>query len=113
MEENTGYFYEKLGVIILKKFNYSILHINYHIWPYEIDVICLKNNILHLIEIRKRTTFHHSFTKKKLCNLYKAGELLLIKKEFLSYKFLSIDALVFINPQEYKLWENISYDINI
>ena len=70
---------EELAVKWLKENGYEVLHRNWRHSHYEIDIIALKNNMLHFVEVkaRKNSPFGHpedSVTKKKFKNLQKAAD---------------------------------------
>jgi putative endonuclease len=69
---------EDMAVSWLAANGYEILHRNWRHSYYEIDIIALKNNILHIIEVKSRyaSRFGHpedSVTKKKFKNLQRAA----------------------------------------
>ena len=47
-----GYYYEKQATEWLKKRDYTIIKQNYYCLYGEIDIIALKNNIMHFIEVK-------------------------------------------------------------
>lgn len=70
---------EDMGVKWLKEKGYEILHRNWRHKQYEIDIIALKNNFLHIIEVKARhaSPFGHpedSVGKKKFKNLQRATD---------------------------------------
>jgi putative endonuclease len=70
---------EKLAADYLVRLNYSILRRNWRYSRYELDIIALKNNVLHFIEVKLRSSKSFGFpkeqvSKKKFRDLTKAGE---------------------------------------
>ena len=90
----------KLGEELAEKYllgkGYSILHKNWRYSRLEIDIIALKNEVPHFIEVKIRSsqTFgfpEESVTKKKLRSLLKAADEFLYQN--LNYKNFRIDIL--------------------
>jgi putative endonuclease len=70
---------EDMAVQWLQEKGYEILHRNWRHKQYEIDIIALKNNFLHIIEVKARhfSAFGHpedSVRKKKFKNLQRAAD---------------------------------------
>lgn len=91
----TGRQGEELAVEWLLAQGFAILHKNWKYSYFELDLIASRDNILHFIEVKTRTTdtYGHpeeGVTVKKLERLMNAGE------EFL-----------YQNPE----WKRIQYDI--
>lgn len=89
---------EELAVKWLIEHGYIILHRNWRFRHYEIDIIALKNNVLHIIEvkIRNHSRFGHpedSVTRKKFKRLQRAADQFLYLHpghKWLQYGILSI-----------------------
>ena len=90
----------KLGEELAEKYllskGYSILHRNWRYSRLEIDIIALKNELPHFIEVKIRSsqTFglpEESVTKKKLRSLLKAVDEFLYQN--LKYKDFRLDIL--------------------
>ena len=91
----TGGKGEELAVAWLQMQGFSILHRNWKHSYFELDVVAAKDNVLHFIEVKTRTTDTYGYpeeavTAKKLERLMNAGE------EFL---------------HQYPGWQRIQYDI--
>jgi putative endonuclease len=89
---NTG---EALAVNYFTQNGYQILHQNWRHSHWEVDIIAVKANVLHFIEVKTRKTKkfglpEESVTKKKIQNLINAAE-----------------EYVYQNPQ----WKRIQFDI--
>lgn len=91
----TGKIGEDQAVKWFVEKGYTILHRNWCYRKYEIDIIANRNNTLHFIEVKTRTS--HSFgypeeavSRKKMENMMKCAE---------QYQLLA--------PQ----WKRIQYDI--
>lgn len=91
----TGKEGEEMAAAWLLEQGFTILHRNWKHSYFELDVIAEKEDILHFIEVKTRTTDTYGYpeegvTAKKLERLMNAGE------EFLNM---------------YPVWERIQYDI--
>jgi putative endonuclease len=107
---------ERLAVNWLKKNGFDILHQNWRHSYHEIDIIALKNNLLHIIEVKTRTTNdmgypEESVSKKKFRHLqHAADEFLNQHKHFRNIQF---DILAITTPKdkepEFFLIEDVSF----
>ena len=111
----------KIGENIAQEYltnkGYKIIETNYRYSKIaEIDIIALKNNTLHFIEVKTRTSNKlgapvEAITKTKLSSIYTAANAYLLKTNK-HYKKIQIDAIGIIlnnndNPQ-ISFFENIS-----
>jgi len=92
---HTGFEGEKLGMDYLIEDGYIIAEQNWRHGRFEVDIIAIKNNTLHFVEIKTRrsTKFGHpeeKVGKKKMQNLINAAE-----------------QYLYIHPQ----WQRIQFDI--
>jgi putative endonuclease len=76
---DTGKVGEELAVNYFSQNGYVILHKNWRHSHWEVDIIATKDNLLHFIEVKTRTTKkfglpEESVTKKKIQNLLNAAE---------------------------------------
>jgi putative endonuclease len=90
---------EDMAARWLKEKGYEILHRNWRHKQYEIDIIALKNNFLHIVEVKSR---HHSpfgghpedsVGKKKFKNLQRAADEFLFLNpgyKWIQYSILAI-----------------------
>ncbi len=91
----TGKKGELMAAEYLQQQGFMVLHRNWCYYHYEIDIIASKNNVLHFIEVKTRSSHHFGFpeesvSKKKLSNIMKCAT---------QYQYL--------HPQ----WKRIQYDI--
>ena len=87
---------EQMAATYLEGLGYSILHRNWRHSHYEIDLIAIKNNILHFIEVKIRSSKkfglpEESVTKKKFRNLLNAADEFLYQHP--QYKHVQYDIL--------------------
>jgi putative endonuclease len=105
---------EELAYTWLKKNGYEVLHRNWRHSHYEIDLIALKNNFLHIIEVKARhyTPFGHpedSVGRKKFKNLQRAADEFLFLNpgyKWIQYNILAITLFRDKDP-EYFLLEDV------
>lgn len=104
--KQRGNYGENITCDILKSFNFQIIDRNYHTRQGEIDIIALKNNILHFIEVK--TTYGEynpaeNFHKTKLAKFLKAVKLYCFRNN-ISEEIIQIDlALVDVQSRKFNL----------
>jgi putative endonuclease len=111
----TGRKGEQLAVEWLKSKGYEILHVNWRYSHYEIDVVAVKDEMLHFIEVKTRRTENFGFPEEavddvKINRLLNAGEEFLEQND--GWKRIQYDVLaISINSSgtEYFLIEDV-YD---
>ena len=69
---------EQLAEMFLVEKGYTILHRNWRFSHYEVDIIALKNELPHFIEVKMRSSWQYgmpeeSVNKKKIRDLLKAA----------------------------------------
>jgi putative endonuclease len=93
---DTGKIGEELAEAFLIEKDFVILHRNWRHSRYEIDIIAIKNDIPHFVEVKLRSSWQYgtpeeSVNKKKIrCLLQAADEFLYHHPE---YKNFSLDIL--------------------
>ena len=105
---------EQLAFKYFNELGYEILHKNWRYRHWEIDIIACKNNMLHFIEVKCRTSEKYGFpeesvTKKKIRNLIDASvEFLYRYPEWkrIQFDILSVSILNNREP-EYFLIEDV------
>ena len=105
---------EEMAAKWLLEKGYEILHRNWRHKQYEIDLIALKNNFLHIIEVKTRndSPFGHpedSVGKKKFKNLQRAADEYLFLNpghKWIQYDILAITLFKDKEP-EYFLLEDV------
>lgn len=90
---------EALAEIYLTEKGYTILHKNWRYSHYEIDIIAQKENRLHFIEVKTRTTDYYGYpeesvTPKKFHYLQQAADEYLY--QYPGYKWVQYDVLSII-----------------
>lgn len=92
---STGTNGEKLALAFLQDNGFVILHNNWRHSYYEIDIIAVKEELLHFVEVKTRRSLKFGFpeesvSEKKMENLMNAA-----------------DAFLLQNPQ----WKRVQFDI--
>ena len=94
---------EDLAAAYLAEKGYEILHRNWRSSHYEIDIIALKENVLHFVEVKMRSTITYGLpeegvTKRKFQRLLNAAD------EFLhlhpQYRHVQYDILAINQPKK-------------
>ena len=86
---------EKLAEIYLVTNGHTMLHRNWRHSHYEIDLITIKENLLHFIEVKYRSSAQHSHPEEA------------VNKKKLRSLFQAIDQYLFLNPQ----FDNFHLDV--
>ncbi|MFT3907982.1 MAG: YraN family protein [Ferruginibacter sp.] len=92
---DTGKQGELLAVDYFSKHGYQVLHQNWRYRHWEVDIIASKNNMLHFIEVKCRSSKQYGFPEESV-SLKKIKHLIDASAEYL-----------FINPQ----WQRIQFDV--
>lgn len=106
---DTGKKGEELAKNYLAERGYTILHTNWRYRHLEIDIIATRNNYLHFIEVKTRTTLYRGLPEEKvsrgkLKNLQSAADQYLYLTN--NKKRVQFDTLaIVITPQ------NVQYDL--
>ncbi len=87
---------EQIAETYLKEKGFDILHRNWRYSNYEIDIIAMKNNVLHFVEVKIRSTKKFGLPEEAV-NKIKFQRLLNAADEFLfqnlQYKHVQYDVL--------------------
>jgi putative endonuclease len=87
---------EELAEVFLVKNGFKILYRNWRFSHYEIDIVAIKNDVPHFVEVKLRTSRgfglpEDSVTKKKLKSLLQAANEFMFRNP--KYKDFRIDIL--------------------
>jgi putative endonuclease len=93
---DTGRQGETLAAAYLTRLGFQILHCNWRYSRYEIDIIALKNGVLHFVEVKSRSTTNYGLpedgvTKKKFNSLLQAADEFLFQNP--AYRHVQYDIL--------------------
>jgi len=92
---DTGNLGEQLAIKYLSENGYEILHKNWRHKHWEVDIIAVKDSVLHFIEVKTRRTKNFGLPEEKVSNK-KIQNLINAAEQFL-----------YLNPQ----WKHIRFDI--
>jgi len=104
-----GFIAENLGVEYLIEEEFKILDRNFYTKYGELDIVALKGETLHIVEVKSGKSFHPSYnlTNRKLNRILKSLEVYLEQNGHLSSKDISIDLLTVVDD-EVEFIENIT-----
>jgi putative endonuclease len=104
-----GLLAEDRAVEYLQKLDFQIIERNFYSRYGEIDIVAIKENLLHFIEVKSGEFINPAInmTEKKLERVIKTVDIYLAKKRDFSDVNLSID-LILITPKNIELIENIT-----
>jgi putative endonuclease len=105
---------EQMAEAYLIEKGFHILHRNWRHSHYEIDIIAIRNKVLHFVEVKVRSTDAYGFpeesvTKKKFKALLQAADEFLYRNQqyrHVQYDILSITANKY-KPAEFFLIEDV------
>ena len=92
---DTGKQGEQLAVEYFSKLGYEVVHQNWRHRHWEVDIIACKNNMLHFIEVKCRSSHQYGFPEESV-SLKKIKHLIDASAEYL-----------FMYPQ----WQRIQFDV--
>ncbi|HCW53341.1 MAG TPA: YraN family protein [Clostridium sp.] len=102
---------EKIAQNFLLKNGYQILDCNFRNRSGEIDIICLKNNIIIVIEVKSRYSYQYG-TPKESVNYSKQKSIINVTKFYLLYKNIHNANIRFDVIEVYMNYKDDSYIIN-
>lgn len=96
MHNSFGKAGEELGAQYLTEKGFTILYKNWRHSHYEIDIIAVKNNVLHFVEVKIRSSVkfglpEESVTRKKFQNLLSGADEFLFQHP--EYRHVQYDIL--------------------
>jgi putative endonuclease len=111
---DTGKKGEDMAVDYLQQQKFTVLHRNWRHARYEIDVIACRDNVLHIIEVKTRTSLlfgypEESVSKKKINNLLQGARAFMVQYpqwRQVQYNILSI-TLLKNQPPEFFFIEDV------
>ena len=105
--KEIGIFGENMAISHLSELGYEIMHRNWRYKHLEIDIIANKDNLLHIIEVKTRTSiefgYPEQFIHQKKMQFLKNGAAF-FQYENPRWKYLQFDVIsIFLNDQQ--IWE--------
>ena len=104
LNKEVGNYSEDLATLYLKNNGYIIIERNFRNFLGEIDIICQRNGLLIIIEVKGRYNYNCG-TPKESVTIYKQKSILKVATSYISYKKLNninlrFDVIeVYLNPQ--------------
>jgi len=105
--KEIGIFGENMAISHLSKLGFEIMHRNWRYKHLEIDIIASKDNLLHIIEVKTRSSIEFGYpeqfiNKQKMQFLKNAAAHFQYQNP--GWKYLQFDVIsIFLN--EKKIWE--------
>lgn len=104
LNKEVGNYCEDLAKNYLKQNNYRILDCNFRTFSGEIDITCIKNSLLIIVEVKGRYNYDYGLPKESI-NFAKQKSIINVTKSYISYKKLfnanvRFDIIeIYLNPQ--------------
>lgn len=111
LNKAVGDYCEDLTKNHLIKDDYRILDCNFRNHLGEIDIICLKNNLLIIVEVKGRYNYDYGSPKESI-NLAKQKSIISVTKSYVHYKKLYNYNIRFDIVEIYLNKENTLFKIN-
>lgn len=87
LNKEVGNYCEDLAKNYLKQNNYRILDCNFRTFSGEIDITCIKNSLLIIVEVKGRYNYDYGLPKESI-NFAKQKSIINVTKSYISYKKL-------------------------
>lgn len=87
LNKEIGNYCEDLAKIYLKKNNYHVLDCNFKNFLGEIDIVCIQNNLLIIVEVKGRYSYDYGLPKESV-NFSKQRSIIKVTNAYISYKKL-------------------------
>jgi len=112
--KNTGAEGEKLASKYLAKRGHKIVATNYHYRRFgEIDIITLKDDTLHFVEVKTRKNNSHGYgyeavNQRKLAKLLKTAQAFLLQHDYTNHAYQFDIISILLSDETIKHYENIT-----
>jgi len=104
LNKEIGNYCENLAKEYLQKNKYHILDCNFRTFLGEIDIICIKDKLLIIVEVKGRYNYDYGLPKESI-NLSKQKSIIKVTNSYIYYKKLininiRFDVIeVYLNPE--------------
>ena len=104
LNKEIGNYCENLAKEYLQKNNYYILDCNFRNFLGELDIICIKDKLLIIVEVKGRYNYDYGLPKESI-NLSKQKSIIKVTNSYIYYKKLininiRFDVIeVYLNPE--------------
>ncbi|ALB47484.1 MULTISPECIES: YraN family protein [Clostridium] len=111
INKDIGSFSEDLAKKYLEKNDYSILDCNFKNFLGEIDIICKKNNLLIIVEVKSRYNNNYGSPRESV-NFSKQRSIIKVANSYINYKRLPNINVRFDVIEVYLNLESTNFKIN-
>lgn len=111
LNKEIGNHCEDIAKEYLKKNNYNIVDYNFRNLLGELDIICLQNNLLIVIEVKGRCNYDYGFPMEAV-NISKQKTIIKVTNSYINYKNLKNVNIRFDVIEVYLNSENAFVRIN-
>jgi len=111
LNKDIGNYCENLAKEYLKKNKYSILDCNFRNFLGELDIICLHDKLLVIIEVKGRYNYDYGLPKESI-NISKQRSIIKVTNSYIYYKKLININIRFDVIEVYLNQENTFFKIN-
>lgn len=111
LNKDIGNYCENLAKEYLKKNKYYILDCNFRNFLGELDIICLQDNLLVIIEVKGRYNYDYGLPKESI-NISKQRSIIKVTNSYIYYKKLININIRFDVIEVYLNQENTFFKIN-
>ncbi len=111
LNKDIGNYCEDLAKEYLKKNNYYILDCNFRNFLGELDIICLQDKLLIIVEVKGRYNYDYGLPKESI-NLSKQKSIIKVTNSYIYYKKLMNINIRFDVIEVYLNSENTIFKIN-
>ena len=111
LNKEIGNYCESLAKEYLRKNKYDILDCNFRNFLGEIDIICIQDNLLIIVEVKGRYSYDYGLPKESI-NLSKQKSIIKVTNSYIYYKKLININIRFDVIEVYLNQENTLFKIN-
>ena len=105
LNKEIGNYCENLAKEYLQKNKYNILDCNFRNFLGELDIICIQDKLLIIVEVKGRYNYNYGLPKESI-SISKQKNIIKVTSSYISYKNLidiniRFDVIeVYLNPQD-------------
>ncbi|OOM72293.1 hypothetical protein CLPUN_47610 [Clostridium puniceum] len=111
LNKDIGNYCEALAKKYLEKNNYHILDCNFRNFLGELDIICLQNKLLIIVEVKGRYNYNYGLPKESI-NLSKQKSIIKVTNSYIYHKKLMNINIRFDVIEVYLNSKNTLFKIN-
>lgn len=111
LNKEIGNYCEDLAQKFLKKSNYRIIDCNFRNFLGEIDIVCAKDNLLIIVEVKGRYNYDYGLPKESI-SFSKQKSIIKVTNSYINYKKIFNINIRFDVIEIYLNQKNSSFKIN-